>query len=211
MPICIERRPGEKSSMLEVTLENGYLVLNSEKANYSYGNLHTVFLRTFYRYELGKRNISNALILGFGAGSINDILRDNYRMNIPVTGVEVDGEVIALYEQYFADELDTRTKILHTDAKEYVAHCPERYSLIAIDLFIDLETPSGFSKKNFLHAAVSLLAPGGILFYNRIPSNETAEAEISEIKNILKVLPGRTTESRLELGTMTNIMIVYEN
>jgi predicted membrane-bound spermidine synthase len=86
---------------LKVVLNNGTYLLNSGKANYSFGNLHRVFQKVFARTKLAEKNIKSALLLGFGTGSVAHILQHELKINCHITGVEIDSVVIKLARNYF--------------------------------------------------------------------------------------------------------------
>jgi hypothetical protein len=78
-PVKVEERKGAVAPRLEVYLSNGKYVLDSARVNYSFGGLHAVFRKAFSRFNIRKRDIISALILGFGTGSVATILCDEYK------------------------------------------------------------------------------------------------------------------------------------
>jgi spermidine synthase len=210
-PIVLHKRPGVLSSSLEVTLENGCLVLNSASANYSFGHLHTVFENAFQKYRLENRRPDNALLLGLGGGSVSDILLNDYELDIPIKAIEYDGEIISLYERFFKDDPGGNIEVIHAEAYDYILESSEKFALIVIDLFIDTETPSRFSGERFVFKACSLLKPGGILLINRIGQTPIAVEEKKRILNLMNTLPGKTSETEIALGGMSNYILTYEN
>jgi len=80
VPVVMEKKQGTLSPV-EVCLVNGRYHLNSAHVNYSFGGLHTVFERVFAHLEIQDREFSSVLVLGFGAGSVADILRNRYEKN----------------------------------------------------------------------------------------------------------------------------------
>ena len=69
-PVKVEERKGAVTPRLEIYLSNGKYTLDSARVNYSFGGLHAVFRKAFSRFNICERDISNALILGFGTGSV---------------------------------------------------------------------------------------------------------------------------------------------
>src|SRR3954471_6764919 len=65
-PVTVERTSSALNPLLEVRIENGKYVLNSEHANYSFGSLHRIFKRAFKMTRIGDKEIKNVLLLGFG-------------------------------------------------------------------------------------------------------------------------------------------------
>ena len=74
--IPIENHPSIISGEIIVKRVNNKIRVDTKKVNYSFGSLHRVFenaLKKINPFE--KFPIQNILILGFGAGSIYEILR----------------------------------------------------------------------------------------------------------------------------------------
>ncbi|HRB54468.1 MAG TPA: spermidine synthase, partial [Bacteroidia bacterium] len=69
-PVIIHKDQSEVNSILETTLENGKLVLNSAHANYSYGSLFRVFIKALLRFNIDIKNKKKILVLGMGGGSV---------------------------------------------------------------------------------------------------------------------------------------------
>lgn len=101
IPLIIEKRNGEISQTLEIGMVNGHYTLDTSTVNYSYGGLHTLFLNVFKKFKIREREFHNVLILGFGAGSIVSILKEDYKKKCAITAVEKDKIVIELGKKYF--------------------------------------------------------------------------------------------------------------
>jgi hypothetical protein len=209
-PVPIEKRKGSQCPSLEVMLENGYMVLNAGGSNYSHGSVHTLCARAFGKYDPVKRKIKNALILGFGAGSIAELLLEDYELDIPITGVEYDEEVIALYEKYFEDDPGGNIELIHANAFDFVKASEKSFHFIAVNLFTGSEAIAPQATTSFLHQTCALLSPGGILFYNCIADTPENKARKEEIIAVLKGIQGRTSEIQLPLNGMSNVMLVFE-
>src|SRR5690606_33755279 len=71
LPIKIYQKKSQISKNLEVTWNNGQLVLDSENTNYSFGSLQRI-LRKGLKYIGFKRiqNFENILVLGVAGGSV---------------------------------------------------------------------------------------------------------------------------------------------
>src|SRR5262245_54275891 len=78
IPGKIEERKSAVSGRLEVHHVNGKYLLDTASVNYSFGGLHEVFQSAFAQFNIGRRKANNALILGFGAGSVASILQNEY-------------------------------------------------------------------------------------------------------------------------------------
>lgn len=90
LPLRVDISSSQYNIFLEVSLSKGKYLMNSENSNYSFGSLHTIFKNTFHDLKLENLNISNCLVLGLGGGSIVKLIREKYKLNIPITAVEID-------------------------------------------------------------------------------------------------------------------------
>src|SRR5688500_17531836 len=107
-PIIVDKRQSRFHPYLEVSLTRGKLMLNTALANYSYGGLHRVFQIAFDKINLKNLPLTNVLILGFGAGSVATIIRDELKMDVPITGVEQDYAIVQIAREFFdIDRLHT--------------------------------------------------------------------------------------------------------
>ncbi len=174
-----------KYNYLEIKQEKGKQVLNSTDVNYSFGSLHKVFQNTFKHINLNLSDIKNVLILGFGAGSIAHILRYEYNWNGKITGVEIDKEVINLSNKYFKLQQLKNVQIEITDAEYFVNQTTQKFDLIIIDIFLNLEIPIKFDSNLFIKKVYEILNPGGSLIYNRLA---ISYSEKERTKKLLKII-----------------------
>lgn len=209
-PCHIEQRKGQITPFLEVVLDSGKLLLNTSLVNYSYGSLHDIFHKTFKKLNIREREIKNVLILGFGAGSIASLLTDTFHKNCTITGVEADKVVIELAKKYFNIDRQKKLTIHETDAYNFVLKCPEKYDLIAVDIFVDDETPQKFSDDHFLSALGNLLAQSGIICYNRMLATSRSEKQENELIESFNHLIGPNSIMKYYSGGRTNWMIVHD-
>ncbi|MBI1192395.1 MAG: methyltransferase domain-containing protein [Bacteroidetes bacterium] len=152
---------------LELYLRRNRLMLVSPGAIYSMEERYRSFAGAFERIPRGFRP-GRALILGFGLGSIALILQRLLGLRPALTGVDIDPRVVSMAQRYLPEALLTRTELICTDALSWVPICPNRYELIAVDLFVDTEVPRGCANPAFLTALRRLLTPKGLLFFSRL-------------------------------------------
>ena len=62
LPVSILKTKSEFNSSLEVTVENGKLVLNSANANYSYGSLFKIFKKAFVEFNVAPEDLCEELL-----------------------------------------------------------------------------------------------------------------------------------------------------
>lgn len=184
-PVTLVETGSEKNPYLEVTLENGKLMLNTREGNFSGGTLATVFDKAFYRMRMQKQHVTSVLLLGLGAGSVVKLLRNKYHQEAPITAIEYDEEVIALANQYFKLQEYPDLTIRCEDAQLAVKAYHETFDLVIVDLYQELEVPAWCHEEPFITRVKNCLTPGGILLFNKVAMNEKQASECSAIKSLL--------------------------
>ena len=195
--LLLEKRKSNVNTSLEVVYSKGKLMLDSDRANYSFGGLHTVFQTTFSKNKIQNRDIKNVLIVGFGSGSIASILQDEYGKNIEIVGVEKDQVVIDLANKYFTLERYKNLKLYCEDAYDFVQRHSQKFDLIVMDVFVDLEVPEKLSEDQFISSLGKLLSESGILFYNLVIHNEKTRSKGAKVFEKMNVLIGDTKWDKL--------------
>jgi spermidine synthase len=188
-PKVIEQRSTEFNPHLEVALENGKLVLNAQRVNYSYGSLQLVFRSVFDHYNVRNRPVKSVLILGFGAGSIAELLLEHNKP-YQVTGVEVDEEVVDLAKKYFAlKQLEERfaLEIIFENAITFAKEESRTWDLVLIDLFIDDLVPVSAQKPAFLEDLRGLVAPKGMVIFNRITDSPLGKETQQQFLELFRI------------------------
>lgn len=175
IPFNIEKVESKISGTLEVNLQYGTIVIDSPKANYSFGNLHVVFREALYSINLDFKKQHKVLVLGFGAGNIAHILYNEMHLNCSITGIELDIEMIGLGKKYYAPNLFKRSKIIIADAFEFVQTQTETYDLILVDIFIDTKTPEKFQTETFFEALKKALNTKGQILMNTMTDNSATK------------------------------------
>lgn len=164
------------SGNLEITWINGRKVLDSPNANYSYGALHEVLDRGLSQVKAERDK--PVLILGLGGGSAVQLLRKKYNYYGKITAVEIDPAVIEIAQSEFELHEHEPLEILCEDALRFVAESSEKFGLIIIDLFLDLNVPLQFFTADFWNNISRLLANDGKLLFNA-GINSAHEQEIN--------------------------------
>lgn len=199
LPITIYEKKSQISKNIEVTWNNGKLVIDSENTNYSYGSLQKVLRKGLY--SIGKENINkmeSILVLGVAGGSVIKTLVNEFQFEGKITGVEIDEEINAIANHYFKlNEITNFTPIV-ADANEFVKNASEKFDLIIIDIFQDATMPNFLFKNEFINNIKQLLNINGFILFNTmnlddkgidknkqfIASFETSNYKVIEFKNI---------------------------
>lgn len=175
--------PSEFNTLLKVAIENGKKVLNTRDANYSYGGLQE--LLEYGLDFIPPENIQKVLILGLGAGSVIDSLRNKYRITGKITGVEIDPVVINLAKEEFDIDRFEDFELIEADAAEFVKNTFETFDLIVVDIFINTGVPAVFYEKEFWENVESLVSNNGFVLFNA-----GIEWNKGKMYDFLQVIPG---------------------
>lgn len=150
---------------LKVVLDRGVKKLVAQKAVYSYEDRYTCFRDFFLEFSIDQFPINQALVLGYGLGSV-PLMLDRLVDGVSYDGVEIDQAIVDLNQEfgYCPDNVTVHT----VDAMDFVEFCDKKYDLVVVDLFIDAIVPSKFETVRFLEACSKLLVPNGLLLFNRV-------------------------------------------
>ena len=167
LPIKIHQKKSVYSKNLEVTWNNGYLVLDSENTNYSFGSLQRVLKKglKYIGYER-IQNFNSILVLGVAGGSVIETLKKEVKFEGKITGVEIDADVIELATKYFGLGNYKNVSIINDDAFEFVLKTKEKYDLIIIDIFQDTTMPNFLFEDFFINRINFLLNVNGFILFN---------------------------------------------
>jgi spermidine synthase len=167
LPIKIHQKKSVYSKNLEVTWNNGHLVLDSENTNYSFGSLQRVLKKglKYIGYER-IQNFQSILVLGVAGGSVIETLKKEVKFEGRITGVEIDADVIELATKYFGLGNYKNVSIINDDAFEFVLKTKEKYDLIIIDIFQDTTMPNFLFEDFFINRINFLLNINGFILFN---------------------------------------------
>lgn len=176
IPINVYRKNSSVSKSIEVTWNNGELVLDSKSTNYSYGSLQRI-LRKGLKYIGFERirNFESILVLGVAGGSVIKTLVDEIKFKGKITGVEIDRDIIDIANSYFQLDKIQNLEIVVDDAFEYVLKTKLKYDLIIIDIFQDTTMPNFLFEDFFIQRINSLLNLNGFILFNTMVINQKQE------------------------------------
>lgn len=173
IPINVIKKNSSVSNTLEVTWNNGELVLDSKNTNYSYGSLQRI-LRKGLKYIGFERikKFENILVLGVAGGSVIKTLVDEVKCKGRITGVEIDREVVEIANKYFKLSEIKNLELIIDDAFEFVLKTKSKYDLIVIDIFQDTTMPNFLFEDFFISRINFLLNTDGFILFNTMVINE---------------------------------------
>ena len=167
LPVKIYQKKSEFSKNLEVTWNNGYLVLDSENTNYSFGSLQRVIKKGLKYIGYERINtFENILILGVAGGSVIETIKNDIKFKGKITGVEIDATAIEIANKYFGLNNYKNVEIIIEDAFEFVLKTKEKYDLIVIDIFQDTTMPNFLFEDFFINRINFLLKVNGFILFN---------------------------------------------
>lgn len=109
------------------------------------------------------------LLIGMAAGTIPTLYAkdvDPYRANVPITGVEIDPELVKLGRKYF-NLKKSAAKVISADGRVYVRNSTKKFDLMIVDAYSqEIYIPYYLTTKQFFQESKARLNPGGILAMN---------------------------------------------
>ena len=173
IPINIHKQNSDINKTLEVTWNNGKLVLDSKNTNYSYGSLQRALKKglRFIGFDRIKK-FESALVLGVAGGSVIKTLVEEIKFKGKITGVELDEKVLDLANKYFKLNEIQNLELIHLDAFEFVLRTTKKYDLIIIDIFQDTIMPNFLFEDFFINHVNSLLNINGFILFNTMVLTE---------------------------------------
>jgi spermidine synthase len=108
--IPILKTSSPQNDYLELVWSNGKKTLNTEDANFSFGNASKVIARALSPYTHKIQEAQRILILGFGCGSVVELLDQKYNYKNSLVGIEYDATIIELYKDHFAHLFQLKPK-----------------------------------------------------------------------------------------------------
>jgi spermidine synthase len=183
IPINIYKKKSVVNKTIEVTWNNGQLVIDSANTNYSYGSLQRILRKglKYIGYERIKK-FKNILVLGVAGGSVIKTLVDEIKFEGKITGVEIDEAIIEIANNYFKLNTIKNLEIVIDDAFEFVLKTKEKYDLVIIDIFQDTMMPNFLFEDFFIDRINFLVNVNGFILFNTMIINQKDEDRNLEYK-----------------------------
>lgn len=180
IPITIHKKKSDYSKSLEVTWNNGELVLDSANTNYSFGSLQRILKKGLKYIGFDRiKKFDNILVLGVAGGSVIKTLVNDVQFKGSITGVEIDKEAIQIAKNYFNIDEIANLILINDNAFEFVLKNNQKYDLVIIDIFLDTTMPNFLFEDFFINRITTLLNLNGfILFNTMVLSNKDIERNI---------------------------------
>lgn len=196
-PVRVWRGSGAHG-YLEVVWEYGRAVVNSAHANQSFGSLHRVWQRAFKDADIRERKPATALVLGYGAGSVARIIAEELALPTRLVGVDDDPMMLDLARKRPLFRPAQDVELIEADAFAYVARCEERFDLIVVDLFHDLDFAPGVEERSFLTGIRRLASPWGVVLVNTVAHDEKSAHRSARLGDELRLVFAEVRERHYE-------------
>lgn len=183
----IESLQTDLHPVVDVFLSKGRLLLSSENAVYSYGDLYKVYRRGLKRIDIDWTSVNEILILGFGLGSIPIILNKMQEEgNIPksqkfnIQAVDLEEMFFQLHNKYDVEKGNAFVEYIVADAAEYMKINSRKFDLIFVDVFEDNLIPASLLRKSFCENLKNGLNPNGLVLWNHMISDWAVKGDFNK-------------------------------
>lgn len=192
---------------LTVRWEAGTKVLNSLQGNQSFGALHRVWQEVFAHLDLQQKPPSDLLLLGLGGGSVPAILREELGIKAPIVAIELDPNMLELARTHFALDRHADLKVVLGDATIQVHALRQRFDLVLVDLFDDLDLAYGVDARSFIHGLRDRCADGGVVCFNTVAYDEESDRRCQAVyDHAIRVF---NTVHELRLEEVNRVFILH--
>lgn len=178
-PVQVTSVLSKTGSTIEINRYRGKLYLDTGTVNYSYGALQDVFDNVLAAEGLYLKPLKNVLILGFGGGSVAELLFRKNSTSIAISGVESDETIIEIGRKYFPVFNRPMLTVVIEDAEQFCKEHTATYDLVIADLFHEDQVPEQFRTEEFIKNLERLTATEGTLLFNTISEQFTRDQSAS--------------------------------
>ena len=148
----------------------------------------------------------NALLLGMGAGSVVDILRNEYGLDIAITAVEYDPMVVQIAHDHFNISQYSKLEIVTASAFDYIEENYQKFDLVVVDIFTDIIMPQETLATSFIKNLIKCTAVLGYLVINYIIKSREQTAQL---KLVFQLLSKNGELRTFQSGT--NCILIWRN
>jgi hypothetical protein len=174
-PITIEK--SDDPYYLELVLSKNKLILDSENANQSNEGLKRAFHQAFHQLGVYDKTYKNTLVLGFGLGSVVELLQAKNSLN-KVTAFENNPKILSWLDEYY----DIGDIHLINNSAEDLNKLDSNYDLIIVDLFLDNQCPEFLNNQAYWTQLKNHLSPSSMLIWNTlIPTQPKVNFNLEDI------------------------------
>ncbi|MDA4116969.1 MAG: fused MFS/spermidine synthase [Thaumarchaeota archaeon] len=199
--------PSQRTLYLNGIPQSGMDLGNTTRLVYQY----TVY------FNLGIQlnpDAANVLFVGGGGFSGPKFLLATYP-HVHVDVAEIDPDVIATAQKYFAVRPDPRLTIFNEDGRIYLRETDKKYDLIVLDAYAKTYVPFDLMTQEFFRLVSAHLTPNGMVISNQIGTLEGDSSRLlrAEFKTATTVFQDsavfETVQSPLAPQILQNVELVF--
>lgn len=208
-PVLLEEISSAFNEPVKIELFKGVKQVNSGKANFSFGSLHTVFKKSFQQLKPKVSDCDSILILGFAAGSVYKLLREDLKYEQTILGLDHDKKMFEIAENHFniSEKNDPKLHLILDDAFVYFKEKTSDIDFVIIDLFYDVNVPELFLSNQFLAQIKYYVAKGGTVLWNVMGSFD----QMKDLRKRLDGLELYITEAKVSINFRKNYVFLIES
>ena len=149
----------------------------------------------------------NVLILGFCAGTFAHLLSKRF-VNVKITGVEIDKEMISIGGKYFKTNEISDLTIEISDAYSYMKKNKDKYDLIMVDTYYGAMFPATLASTEFIEYITKGLADNGICIINMLNTSDSKAVAENYEKYMRRVFPVVDKVNVSGMTSSDNVLII---
>ena len=141
---------------------------------------------SYWQAMLPDQRPTRVLLLGLGAGTLAHLLTQRFGA-VPMVGVEVCPEVVALARAHFDLDRLAHLRVVVADAFAFVTTCTDCFDQIYVDLFVGKELARGVVARPFLRQLRRLAALRGTVTFNFFHDRRSGE-RLHRLRRVFSVV-----------------------
>lgn len=170
--VAVKDFTSEKNGEMHLYLSAGEFKLTTQNTIYSFGKKYTSFGNAFQKLEINsKPNLKEVLVLGWGMGSIANLLDENSTVQ-RILGVEYDKTLVEFYNQN-KSKYSFDVGVMEADAFNFVRSSQEKFDLVCSDIFIDHISPAFVVSEEYIKHLDRLLNKNGFALISKLNRTST--------------------------------------
>lgn len=117
--------------------------------------------------------LNNVLLLGLGGGTLVHLISKAFP-GVAITSVDIDQTMVDIANNYFDLGTVPNHRVIVDDAMRVVVEpekfdlYPQMFNALIVDIYVGEKYPDLGKSGNFISAVKNLVAPGGLVIFNRI-------------------------------------------
>ena len=153
--------------------------------------------RGYWKKLVPKTEVTRALILGLGGGTVASYLKKRWP-GVKIVSYELDPEMVRAAIAFF--DLDPKIEVRTKDFREALK-TGEKYDLIIVDLYVGSKFVDAAQDALFIKALKSKLTPLGRVAFNRSPVF-SRQGELKDFEKMLQSIFPLVTREKADLNVI---------